>query len=456
LPHAWRKRSLPRLAGASLGATVATAPITAFTFGSVAPAGLLENLVAVKLAGLAVPGIFASLVLGEPLAAGTGLVLAVLERVAAAAAQLPCGHLMGAARPAVEAPWIVVLVIFTWIPGHGPSRTAVRRLLSASAVAGPLVLVTLTAMVRSDRSTELALHVLDVGQGDAIAVRTPRGSWVLIDAGPRGPTGNAGRSVVLPYLRRRGVERLAALIVSHGDADHLGGVPTVVRALDPALVLEPGQPLGTALYVEHLAVVDAHGVPWRAGRRGDTLVVDSVTFAVLHPSPEWVRRTVVPNENSLVVLVRYRCFEALLSGDIGRSAEIMLMDSLDAVDVLKVGHHGSAGGTTGPWLDAVSPKVAVISVGRNSYGHPSPEVLGRLRERDIATNSTDRGGVVTIRSDGRYLDVGQGETSLRGMFKCVVLRLLRLNGSSSSRSACTRAPPVTLPTCSTISRSRAK
>jgi competence protein ComEC len=457
LPSRWRARSALRLAAASFGATVTTAPITAYTFGVVAPAGLLANLVAVPLVTIAVPGVFASLALGETLAGGSGLVLALLERVAAAAARLPGGHLSGAAGPALAAPWAALLAVFIWATRRTASWKVIRRRALVGAVAASWALSALAALGRARDAGQLALHFLDVGQGDAIAIQTPRGQWVVVDAGPRGPTGNAALSTVLPYLRSRGVERLAAVLVSHGDADHLGGVPSVVRALDPAIVLEPGQAVASALYVEYLAVVDGQGVPWRAARRGDTLVVDSVVFAVLHPSAEWIARTVGTNENSLVVRVRYGCFDALLAGDIGSPAEAVLVDSVGEVDVLKVGHHGSAGGTTGPWLDAVRPKVAVISVGRNGYGHPAPGVLARLSARRIATYRTDRGGAVTVRSDGRYLQVGQGEvTTLREKFRCRVLRLLRLSDSFSNKNACTPVQPVTLPACSTISRSPAR
>jgi competence protein ComEC len=249
------------------------------------------------------------------------------------------------------------------------------------------------------------------------------------------------------------VDRLAALIVSHGDADHLGGAPTVLRQLDPELVLEPGQPLGSRLYLEYLAALDGGGVPWRVARAGDTLVVDSVVVAVLHPTAPWLERRVEPNENSIVLRVSHGCFDALLVGDIGRPAEHALLEWVGPAEVLKVGHHGSAGGTTPEWLDAVAPAVAVISVGRNAYGHPAAPVLRRLARRGIAVWRTDRQGTVTIRSDGRYFTIGQGErTSAWEGLRCRMAQLLRSSGSSSSRSGCTRRPPVSLPSCSTISR----
>lgn len=444
-------RPLARLAGASLGATLATAPITAWCFGSVSPAGLLANLVAVPLAGVAVPGVLASLALGGPVAAGAGIALAALEHVAAAAASLPGGHLVGVPGTAFAAPWALALALVAWRVGR-PPRPQPRH--AVAYVAGGLALVIAVVVGRPrPPSGGVTLHVLNVGQGDAIAIRTPNDRWLLVDAGPRGPAGDAGRRVVVPFLRRRGVRALDVLLVSHADADHLGGAPAVVEALHPRLVLEPGQPRGTALYLEYLAHVDASGATWQAARAGDVLQVDSVRLEVLHPRAGWMAQRFAPNESSVVVRVTYGCFEALLTGDVGLAAESALAASVGEADLLKVGHHGSAGGTGHAWLEAVRPKAAVISVGRNRYGHPAPAVMARLRSFKIPVFRTD-GGTVTVRSDGRYLEVYQGDaTTLGGIIQCRLLPLLRSKGSSSSRSGCTRAPRVSSPTCSTTSPS---
>ncbi len=453
LPAARRRHPAWRLAAASAGATLATAPITAFAFGTVAPAGVAANLVAVPLAGVAVPGVIASLAAGELVAGGAGLVLAAIERVAGAAAALPLGNVTGRSGLGFAVPWTALSVAVFWAAGRrGRPRSLVRRLPALAATASWL-LVALAAADRRDGEGSLTLHVLDVGQGDAIAMRTPRGRWVLVDAGPRSAAGDAGRAVVVPFLRRQGVQRLAVLVVSHGDADHLGGAPAVLRQLDPELVLEPGQPLGTRLYLEYLAALDAGGVPWRAARAGDTLVIDSVVVAVLHPTARWLERRVEPNENSVVLRVSYGCFDAVLTGDIGEPAERVLLQSVGQSEVLKVGHHGSAGSTTPEWLDAVAPAAAVISVGRNAYGHPAATVLRRLAGRGTAVWRTDRGGAVTIETDGRYLTIIQGQaTTLWEGIRCRIRQLSRLSGSFSSRSGCTRRPPVSLPSCSTTSR----
>jgi len=450
VPAAWRERPGALLTGASLGATLATAPITALTFGAVAPVGIVANLVAVPLGSLAVPAVFASLAVSW-MASGAGLALAGTERVAAMAAAIPGGHVNGPPGLGFAAPWCALLAVAWWARHRRPTWVVARRRLLASAAVGGWIAVALPLAGFDSSRGLLEIDVLDVGQGDAIAIRSPEGQWALIDAGPRTPAGDAGQSVVLPFLRRRGVEHLSVVIVSHVHADHLGGVPAVERALQPELVLESGQPAPTPLYLEQLATVDAGGMPWRAARAGDTLVLGSVRLAVLHPTDSWVSTHDDPNEDSVVLWLRYGDFDALLTGDIGFPAESALMAHVGPVEVLKVGHHGSAGSSSAAWLDHLRPRVAVISVGKdNRYGHPAPATLGRLRERGIVVRRTDQGGTVTIRSDGRYFWVTrEGPTSLPERLRCLITHWSPSNGSSSARKNCTAEPPVSFPTSST-------
>jgi len=458
-----RRRRAPvhaaaRLAASSAGAVLFTAPVSAFAFGAVAPVGVLSNLVAIPLSGIAVPGVFLSLVAGGSLAGGAGAALALLEQVAALAAAIPGGHLAGTPGPAFAAPWVVALAAVWYLSAasHGRAWVRVRRTLVVAVVAvwGG---VALRVPIARGRDRTLHLHVLDVGQGDAILLRTPANRWLLVDAGPRTRQGDAGRRVVLPFLRRRGVRELSAVVVTHGDADHLGGLPSVLGALDVGLVVEPAQPLGTALYLEYQAVLDARGTRWRAARAGDTLAIDGVTLSVLHPSVRWAAGEFEPNENSVVLHLRYGCFDALLAGDAGRPVERELLRSAPKVEVLKVGHHGSAGGTSAEWLRVLQPRTAVISVGRNAFGHPSADVLERLRQASVDVWRTDRGGAVTIRTDGSYYSVTQrGPATIAGSVLCRILRLSRSSGSSSSRSGCTPRPPVISRICSTTSPSPPK
>src|SRR5512143_2865658 len=390
----------------AIAATLITAPITAYAFGTVAPIGVIANLVAIPLGSIAVPGVIFALglssvvpALGAVLAAGSGAALALLDLVAATAARVPGGHVISTPGWPAGIMWTAVLAVVWWLwtSPRRPWVVAGRAALIAAALAWGSLL----ARAPRDSDGALTVHFLDVGQGDAAALRTPAGHWVLIDGGPRTPQGDAGRRVVLPFLRRLGAGALALVVATHGDADHLGGLPAVVEALPPRIVFEPGEPLGRPLYLEFLADVERAGATWHPARTGDRVELDGVTFEVLSPDSGWAAQQEDVNEQSVVLLVTYGATRLLFMGDAGVPVEGRLARRVGHVDLLKVGHHGSRSATSDEWLSELTPAEAVISVGaHNTYGHPAPEVLARLLQHHVATLRTDQLGTITFTTDG--------------------------------------------------------
>src|SRR6266705_2414162 len=390
----------------ALVATLVTAPISAFAFGTVAPIGVLANLIAIPLAGVAVPGLVIALALSwlgsglaHLIAAGAGLGLALLDLVARGAALVPGGHIVMVAGWQAALLWAAVAAAAWWL-WNSPRRPWLRvaRLAFCATV---VVATSFRDVVSLDACRCLTVHFLDVGQGDAAALRTPNGRWIVIDGGPRTPERDAGRRVVVPFLRDQGVGRVAVVVATHGDADHLGGLPAVVEAFPPELVLEPGEPLGRPLYLEFLAGVEASGARWHGARAGDRVEVDSVVLEVLSPDSLWLRLPLDVNDHGVVLRVRYGAVRLLFQADAGLPVEGRLAGRVGRVDLLKVGHHGSRTATSDEWLDELAPREAVISVGRNNhYGHPAPEVLERLARHGITVIRTDRSGTITFSTDG--------------------------------------------------------
>jgi competence protein ComEC len=395
-----------RMLAASVGSTVTTAPLTAAVLGAVAPIGILLNFVAIPLAVLAVPGVLASLVaalvfppLGPPLAAGAGLALHGLEALARVGAAIPGGHVITEPGWLAGVPWVALAAVVAWgIAGRATAAVAGRRgLLAAAGVTWILTAMTAWGRLGADDAAALTLHFLDVGQGDGTLIRTPAGRWVLIDAGPADQRVDAGRRVVAPYLARHGARRVEVALVSHAHADHLGGLASVLRRVPAGMIVEPAMPVADGGYDRFLDLLAAEGQPWRAGRRGDRFVVDGVSFEILHPDTTWAWWGLDLNENSLVVRVTFSGFSALLAGDAGVPAESVLAGRLGAVDLLKVGHHGSRGSTGEAFLAETRPALAVISAGRNNrHGHPAPEALARLEAAGVMVRRTDRDGTIRV------------------------------------------------------------
>jgi competence protein ComEC len=418
LEHALARLALPGRVREALALTIATQigvwPLSAATFGLVAPYAILANAVVVPATGLAMVCGIAALALAAlpPLGALAAYVAswdvdAILQVVRHVAA-LPGARVSVAPppAPAIVGYDAVALLAAWWL------RRNVRVTIALLAAASLAVLGT-TLRLPDGR---LTITMLDVGQGDGIVLRTPRGHTILIDTGgrlERGP-GEGGESpaeligerIVLGYLRHEGIRHVDLLVVTHPHGDHVGGCAPIVRALQVDAIADSGQSYGGRAYVDCLAAARERGVPLRIARAGMRWASDDgVVLDVLAPSMPFLAETGDDvNENSIVLRLAYqlsdgRTYRALFTGDAGEGSEARLLaHHVDLhADLLKVGHHGSRWATTSAFLAEVRPRVALISVGRhNSFGHPSPETLTRLADAGVTVYRTDRYGAIRI------------------------------------------------------------
>ncbi|MEO8031030.1 MAG: DNA internalization-related competence protein ComEC/Rec2 [Gemmatimonadota bacterium] len=416
------EQPLIRVVAGSVGATLATAPLTAAVLGMVSLAGIILNLVAIPLAAVALPGVLASVLVAPvvpPLAAaladGSGLGLAGLDGLASVGAAIPGLAILQPAEPVSAVPWLALLAAAIWgtWAGVSPALSRARWLAIATAAAWLILLMDgMTSLGARDEG--LTLHFLDVGQGDAALIHTPADQWVVIDAGPRGPSGDAGRDVVVPELARHGAHSVAAMVLSHPHLDHIGGAAAVLASYPVGFVIEPGDEVADSVYLGLLDRVAERGSRWRAARNGDTLTVDSVRFIIVHPDPSWPDRGLDLNEDSAVLRLEFGGCRILFSGDAGFDAEAVMTARVGAVDLLKVGHHGSHGASGEAWLSTLDPAAAVISVGaRNRYGHPSPETLARLAQHQIPVWRTDQDGEITVRVHDHGLEISSRRATTR-------------------------------------------
>jgi competence protein ComEC len=394
-----------------LGTTIATigsAPIVAWVFGRVSLVAPLTNLAATPLIALAQPMIFIALVVSplrplRPLAAlvadAAHPLLVGLERVAQWAALLPFAS--PPVSPAVFAACIAGLMSAGVIVACA-SREWHRPALIACGAGAALAWLPL-APVASDL---VELHMIDVGQGDAIALRTAHGHWVLIDAGRAWASGDAGKSTIIPYIGRRG-GALDMFVLTHPHTDHVGGAPTVLRALHPATFVDGGFPGPATAYRAALATARAQRIRWTRAHPGDTASVDGVTIRFLAPDSAWTAGLVDPNLASVVTLLEIGDVRMLLMGDAERPEEEWLLAREARVlhaDILKVAHHGSQTSSSEAFLDAVRPRVALVSVGEgNVYHLPTPSIMRRLAAHRAQVLRTDRLGTVVIRTDGHRI-----------------------------------------------------
>lgn len=242
--------------------------------------------------------------------------------------------------------------------------------------------------------SSLAVHFLDVGQGDC-ALLICDGHAMLIDAGDNGQG-----TKIQDYLKKQGVERLDYLLLTHPDADHIGGAPVIITKFEIEQVFMSDCEKESATYEKVLDTLEYRYLKWFMPAVGSTYPLGSAEIRIVGPGKKYEDS----NNSSLVLLVEHGENTFLFTGDTQEEAEADLVASWNksiSVDVLKLAHHGSKTSTGEALLDTINPQYAVISCGEgNSYGFPHAQPLNYLRERGVEVFRTDEQGSITVISDG--------------------------------------------------------
>ncbi len=398
-------RGLAAAVAVSRGAPAAVTPLMAAHFNQLSLVGVVANLAVVPLAAVATTlgmGVLLAALLPGPIA-GLGfeslwLVLIALRAVVAAAAALPAAMVhLPAPGVTTAVAWYGAMLLAPWAASSRRCRAAVGALLA--------IVATLSAwpwLAPTER--RLRVTFLDVGQGDAALIELPDGPRLLVDGGPGGARRfDVGERVLAPVLWNRPLARLDVVALSHWDIDHSGGLAAVLTRFRVGEFWESGRaPAGAP---DTVAALARARVPRRALEAGQRLRLGSAVLTVLGPGPG---PPLAANDDSLVLRLDWRGLSLVLTGDLGPRGEALLLERAGPLraTTLKVAHHGSRSSSGAALLDAVRPRLAVISVGaRNPFRHPSPEVLARLEAAGARVYRTDRDGAVIVESDGREVRV---------------------------------------------------
>ncbi|HEX9103511.1 MAG TPA: ComEC/Rec2 family competence protein, partial [Polyangia bacterium] len=392
----------------------ATAPIGAWHFAQLAPAGIVSNLVVVPLAELGVvPVGLAGCVAASAQLPGAG----ALVHVAGWLAQALGGFTVWFARvaPAWRVPAPNVVEIVAWYVALAVVAARGRRALRVVAACALVLVASAAWRVWSRASSEtLTATFLDVGQGDACVVELPHGRVLVVDGGGSfDPTFDPGQQVIAPFLWRRGIRRIDLLVLSHPHPDHANGLPTLVEQFPVGELWTNGQSTEQPGTVALLAAAARRQVSVGAPR---PIELGGATLRPLWPYDDGGELAVDPargeNDNSLVVAVGWRGRSLLFAGDLEAEGEAALLARAGppvAADVVKVPHHGSKTSSTAEFVAATHPSIAVISVGeRNRWGFPNPGVTARWRDAGARVWRTDRDGGVTVTVDKRGRVAAEG------------------------------------------------
>jgi len=407
--------------GASAAVEIVLLPVMAETFSRVTAAGLVLNIVAVP--AMAVVQI-----------AGLVVVLGPIEWVRAAAgwiAHFGAMAILDSARLVDLAPWLalrvpppsasIVAIYYVGLAVGLWSPTRNTRVAGFVAVVACGFVIVTGSPARQD-IRGLRLTMFDVGQGDALMVQVgesnlsggdgrdtgPRALMIDTGGSPFGGSFDIGSRLLEPALWARGVSAIDALLLTHGDPDHIGGALPLIDDFNPRYLWE-GVPVPRASSLQLvLARASASGAVVEQRRDGDEFRFGDARVLVLHPPPpDWERQR-VRNDDSVVLEVLYRDVALLLTGDIGADVERAIVPRLvpAKIRVLKVAHHGSRTSTSRELLQAWRPQIALISCGRgNPFGHPAADVIARLEAFGARVYRTDLDGEITIDTDGQHVVV---------------------------------------------------
>ncbi|MCX7774381.1 MAG: DNA internalization-related competence protein ComEC/Rec2 [Clostridia bacterium] len=406
LPIKIPKRIRDTLAG-TLAAQIGVVPVIAYSFNTLSVVSVLANLLVVPITGVltllgALVALFGNLVL--PIGRLLGLLSRFLTDamlwVTSGIASIPWAELHFA-TPA----FILILAYYAVVLYLRYRHPRLDRAYKRPVLAALLVLCGLLLVFSALPSHKLKIYFTDVGQGDCILVKTPGGKNIIIDGGGsiNDKEGSyAGERIVVPVLFDLNMTSIDLMVASHGHADHIAGLTSVMEQIPVKCLVVADAPDKEISTLIELA--KKKGITVRRTYEGDVLYQENqLELKTLYPFKDKTRMPTNPdisaNELSIVAKLDYGNFHGLLTGDIRQNTEQKLLDSLQAYSLVKIAHHGSRYSTSEAFLQTAQPQMAVISVGRNKYGHPDPGVVERLAGQGVEVFETLEYGGILVETD---------------------------------------------------------
>ncbi|NBJ95158.1 ComEC/Rec2 family competence protein [Parablautia muri] len=273
-------------------------------------------------------------------------------------------------------------------------KGALTLLLTLSLLAGVAWVVPTFAKAASP--DEMEVHFIDVGEGDATLIKCG-GQSMLIDAGD-----DSKGTAIQNYLQKQGVKNLDYLILTHPDADHIGGAPVIITKFNIDKVFVSNYEKDTKTYQKLIQALDNKRLKYITPKVGDKYYLGTASITIAGPNKEYTD----PNDASIALTIQNGKNKFLFTGDAEEKAEQdILENSIDiSADVYKVGHHGSKTSSSEAFLKAAAPSYAVISCGEgNSYGHPHAQTMNNLRAMGVQVYRTDEQGSIIATSDGNKI-----------------------------------------------------
>ena len=412
----------------SVALWLVTLPVMLKFFGEASLAGLVLNLAVLPSVGVVLAGGVAAMILGF-VSIPTGRVMIFPARVLLFLYERLC-ELAGRSRwctwiggePEIwqitiyYAILVAVLLIGQYIKESDQTKISRKQHILRISGIVLLILSILTLGKQSFRysfkNQTLQITCLDVGQGDGILIRTPDNKHYLIDGGSSSQS-ELGRYCLLPALKSMGISCLDGIFISHTDKDHLSGVQELLEYMEKGLttiraayLVLPGWTEPPEAWTDLASAAQKAGIKTVTGNAGNIIRSGAAAFEILWPESTARGKDVI--EEAMVMELTYGDFRMLFTGDIGADTEKILLSAgcLNDIDCLKVGHHGSGYSSSEEFLKKVKPELSIISCSStNTYGHPSPETVKRLKDCGSQIEYTMKNGAIILETNGKNLRI---------------------------------------------------
>ena len=395
----------------SIAAWIGIFPLSAYFFTKVSIISIFSNIFIVPLTGIAVILGFAtfftgllSIYLAGIIANINYLVLNLITLIAKLFSSLPYAFIY-VAQPSILVIILYYLTVLFIIKMFNEKILwqKIRKKAVLIVLSITLIIIIIQVFYPTDN---LKVNYINVGQGDCILIEAPNKINILIDGGGTPQSDfDVGSKIVIPYLRRKGINEIDLLIVTHPHLDHLEGLLPVLKEFRVDMVLDSGVMCDSSEYKEFISLILKKGIPYHKAKAGDNFIFNNnLEIFLLNPlyDSDFYEESDF-NNASIVVKLFYKNADFLFTGDVEEATEkkLLVWQNILQSDILKVGHHGSATSTSIEFLDKVDPGIAVITVGKNHFGHPSQKIIERLEDRDIQIYRTDEDGTIIIRTNGQ-------------------------------------------------------
>ena len=412
----------------SVALWLVTLPVMLKFFGEASLAGLVLNLAVLPSVGVVLACGVAAMILGfVSIPAGRVVIfparvlLSLYERLCELAGRSSwCTWIGGEPKIWQITVYYAILITVLFIGQYikGSDQTKISRKQHILRISG-IVLLILSILTLGNQSFRypfktqtLQITCLDVGQGDGILIRTPDNKHYLIDGGSSSQS-DLGRYCLLPALKSMGISCLDGIFISHTDKDHLSGVQELLEYMEKGLttiraayLVLPGWTEPPEAWTDLASAAQKAGIKTVTGNAGNIIRSGAAAFEILWP--ESTARGKDVNEEAMVMELTYGDFRMLFTGDIGADTEKKLLSvgCFNDIDCLKVGHHGSRYSSSEEFLKKVKPELSIISCSStNTYGHPSPETIKRLKDCGSQIEYTMKNGAIILETNGKNLRI---------------------------------------------------